>query len=74
MIKSMTGYGRSESLFQNRIFSVEIKSLNHRFLEVFVRLPSTLSSLEPDIKKRIADRFSRGRIEAVVRMDAEPGE
>lgn len=70
----MTGYGRSESLFQNRIFSVEIKSLNHRFLEVFVRLPSTLSSLEPDIKKRIADRFSRGRIEAVVRMDAEPGE
>lgn len=74
MIKSMTGYGRSESLFQNRIFSVEIKSLNHRFLEVFVRLPSTLSSLEPDIKKRITDRFSRGRIEAVVRMDAEPGE
>jgi uncharacterized protein (TIGR00255 family) len=74
MIKSMTGYGQAESLIQNRITSIELKSLNHRFLEVYVRLPASLGPLEPEIKKRITERFSRGRIEAIVRMEAEPGE
>jgi uncharacterized protein (TIGR00255 family) len=65
----MTGYGRSESVTGDRIYVVEIKSLNHRYLEITLRMPSTLFPLELEIKKKIAEQFSRGRIEAVIRMD-----
>ena len=71
MIKSMTGYGRTESVVNMRKYIIEIKSLNHRYLEISLRLPAFLSSLEFDIKKRISGRFTRGRIEASVRMDSE---
>lgn len=73
MIKSMTGYGRTESVVNMRKYIIEIKSLNHRYLEISLRLPASLSSLELDIKKRISGRFTRGRIEASVRMDSEYG-
>lgn len=73
MIKSMTGYGRTESVVNMRKYIIEIKSLNHRYLEISLRLPASLSSLELDIKKRISGRFTRGRVEASVRMDSEYG-
>jgi uncharacterized protein (TIGR00255 family) len=73
MIKSMTGYGRTESVVNMRKYIIEIKSLNHRYLEISLRLPASLSSLELDIKKKISGRFSRGRIEANIRMDSEYG-
>jgi uncharacterized protein (TIGR00255 family) len=73
MIKSMTGYGRTESVVNMKKYIVEIKSLNHRYLEISLRLPASLSSLELDIKKGISGRFSRGRIEANIRMDSEYG-
>jgi uncharacterized protein (TIGR00255 family) len=49
---------------------VEIKSLNHRFLEVSLRLPGALSSLELELKKKINAKFSRGKIEVGIRMDS----
>jgi uncharacterized protein (TIGR00255 family) len=70
MIKSMTGYGRAESALEGKRIVVEIKSLNHRYLEVSVRLPNTLAALEMEIKKKINARFSRGKIEVSIRMDA----
>jgi uncharacterized protein (TIGR00255 family) len=73
MIKSMTGYGRAESAFEGKRLIIELKSLNHRFLEVFVRLPNALSLLELEIKKKIGDRMSRGRIEANIRLESEQG-
>jgi uncharacterized protein (TIGR00255 family) len=73
MIQSMTGYGRAESVVNMRKYTMEIKSLNHRYLEISLRLPSSLASLELDIKKRINGRFTRGRIEANIRMDSEYG-
>jgi uncharacterized protein (TIGR00255 family) len=73
MIKSMTGYGRAESVVNMRKYIIEIKSLNHRYLEISLRLPTSLSSLELEIKKRISGRFTRGRIEASVKMDSEYG-
>jgi len=69
MIKSMTGYGRGESATGDRKYIVEIKSLNHRYLDVSLRMPSTLFPFELEIKKRIGEQFSRGRIEAVIRTD-----
>ena len=71
MIKSMTGYGRAEAVCGGRRFSVEMKSVNHRYLEISLRLPGMLASLEGEIKKKLGEQFSRGRIEASFRVDAE---
>ena len=69
MIKSMTGYGRAETILKGKRTVAEIKSLNHRYLEVSLRLPPTIASLEMEIKKKIAKVFSRGKIEVSIRMD-----
>jgi len=71
MIRSMTGYGRAESVIMGRKFVIEMKSVNHRYLEISLRLPGMLLFLEPEIKKRIGEQFSRGRIEATVRVDSD---
>ena len=73
MIKSMTGYGRAESVLDNKKLVAEIKSLNHRYMEIYVRLSAALFPLELEVKKKIGDRFSRGRVEVNIRMDAEQG-
>lgn len=69
MIKSMTGYGKAEAMIDGRKYAVEIRSLNHRYLEISLRLPGSLSALETEIKRRIGERFSRGRIEVSIRVD-----
>ncbi len=71
MIRSMTGYGRAESVLMGRKFVIEMKSVNHRYLEISVRLPGLLLALEGEIKKRIGEQFSRGRIEATFRIDVD---
>ena len=67
MTRSMTGYGRAEAVLTGRKFTVEMKSVNHRYLETSLRLPGILLPLETEIKKRIGEQFSRGRIEATFR-------
>ncbi|MCG2740868.1 MAG: YicC family protein [Syntrophaceae bacterium] len=69
MIKSMTGYGKAEAVLADRKFMIEMKSVNHRFLEISLRLPGMLLPLEGEIKRRIGEQFSRGRIEATLRVD-----
>ncbi|MCX5850251.1 MAG: YicC family protein [Deltaproteobacteria bacterium] len=71
MIKSMTGYGRVETVQEGRNIIVEAKSVNHRFLEIFLRTPSALFPLEAEFKKRISERFKRGRIEVFIRLEGE---
>jgi uncharacterized protein (TIGR00255 family) len=73
MIKSMTGYGRSETALGGRNVVIEIRSLNHRNLEVIARFPAFLSFLEMDIKKRLNEKISRGRVEVSIKVDADPG-
>ena len=73
MIKSMTGYGRAEGAQEGQTWIVEVKSLNHRYTEVIVRLPSAIASLETEIKKRIGERVNRGRIDVTVQMDTAAG-
>lgn len=62
----MTGFGRGESTGGGRAFTVEVQSVNHRFLEVRCRLPKRLGGLEPRIQQAIQQRFARGHFEAVV--------
>lgn len=69
MFSSMTGYGRAQvEGVHHRIF-VEARSLNSRFLDVSLRLPTGGWALEPMIRKSIQERFKRGRIEVYVRCE-----
>ncbi|RMG69730.1 MAG: YicC family protein [Nitrospirae bacterium] len=61
-IQSMTGYGEAEE----GGFKVEVKSVNHRFLDVHFRMPPILNPHEIELKRRIKERFSRGRIDVTI--------
>lgn len=63
---SMTGFGRGEAVGRGRAFTVEVQSVNHRFLEVRCRVPKRLGGLEPRIQQAIQGRFSRGHFEVLV--------
>jgi len=66
MIRSMTGYGRAEIAGARLSLSVECKSLNHRHLDVAIKLPRALSSLELDARRVIQGAVQRGRVEVGV--------
>ena len=63
MIKSMTGYGKGTLSTENREYQIEIKSVNHRYLDINTKLPKTLSYLEESIKKQISEKIKRGKID-----------
>lgn len=63
MIKSMTGYGRGEVETQGQKWIVELKSLNHRFLELSLNLPRHLWGLEDRLRKLLKGWLARGRVE-----------
>lgn len=65
MIESLTGYGISE----RGIFRVEAKSLNHRFLEINIKLPTVISKYEIEIRNLIKNKFSRGKIDLLVTIN-----
>lgn len=69
MVKSMTGYGRGNIEEGGRSFSVEIKSVNNRYLDVNIRLPRQLSSLEDNIRKYVASKISRGKIDIYISQE-----
>ncbi len=61
-IQSMTGYGEAEE----GGFKVEVKSVNHRFLDVHFRMPPTLNPYEMELKRLVKERFFRGRIDVTI--------
>jgi uncharacterized protein (TIGR00255 family) len=69
MIKSMTGYGRGEWQEGERRLEVEVKSFNHRYLDISPHLPRRLNSLEAQVRTLIKQRVSRGRVEVSVQID-----
>ena len=66
MIKSMTGYGKESLIIDSREYQVEIKSVNHRYLDISMKLPRTLSYLEEKTKKIIASKVKRGKFDVYV--------
>lgn len=66
MIRSMTGYGRSDVRDAAGSFAIEMRSVNNRYLDVQIKLPRSLNALEPRIKKSVQDGFSRGRIDVFI--------
>ena len=69
MIKSMTGYGKGESLHEGGRFIVELRCVNHRYGEVTVKLPRALMQFENEIKKRVAERLVRGKIDVFIQVE-----
>lgn len=74
MIRSMTGYGKSTLNENNREYQMEIKSVNHRYLDINLKLPRTLSYLEEDIKKKISEKIRRGKIDVFITFDNNSAE
>jgi uncharacterized protein (TIGR00255 family) len=73
MIRSMTGFGRQQTPWQDGSVTVEMRSVNHRFLEIACRLPRPLSHLEDSFKKAIQHRCTRGRIDITVTVQGGKG-
>jgi uncharacterized protein (TIGR00255 family) len=74
MVKSMTGYGRAESVVAGEKIIVEVKSTNHRYCDIWLRISPKFSSLENEIKKFISTRLSRGRIDLFIQFESEEKE
>ncbi len=71
MIRSMTGYGKGEASYGGGRVTVEIRSVNHRYGEIYVKLPRNLIAFENDVRKLVSERLKRGKIEVFVQQ--EPG-
>ena len=66
MIKSMTGYGKSNKIYETKEYQVEIKSVNHRYLDISIKMPRILSYLEEDVKRKIGTQIKRGKIDVFI--------
>lgn len=66
MIKSMTGFGRAEILEGNRKFTVEMKSVNHRYLDVNIKMPKKLSFFESAIRNLLKEYIQRGKVDVFI--------
>lgn len=74
MIKSMTGFGKMETFWQGTPISVEVRSVNHRYREVVVRLPKAYVGLEEHIKQLVCSRCSRGRLDVTLTIGTGKGQ
>ena len=68
MIRSMTGFASAERVFDFGRLTWELRSVNHRYLEIGFRLPEEFRSLEPEIRRILGDHLSRGKVDATLRF------
>ena len=69
MIRSMTGYGRSQAVVDTMSITVELKSVNHRYFEFSSRVPRNYGFLDEKLKSYIGSRVSRGKVECYVSVE-----
>jgi len=74
LIKSMTGYGRAVQTVNGREFTVELRSVNNRYLDCSVRLPRILSFAEDAVKQAVKASISRGKVDVFISVRSEGGE
>lgn len=74
VICSMTAYASAEAVDPTGVLACEIRSVNHRYLEVTVRLPEELRAFETDVRKRIGGAVSRGKVDVTVRRAGAPSD
>lgn len=68
-VRSMTGYGRGEFAAEDRKFTVEIRSVNHRYNDITVKLPRFLVSLEDRVRKKAAESIARGKTDIYITFE-----
>src|SRR6266849_4493940 len=73
-LRSMTGFGRGEAGGDGAAVTVEARSVNHRHLDIALRLPRTLGAFEMDARRLIQSRLERGRIDVTVQVGPAPGQ
>ena len=73
-MKSMTGYGRASLEKENRNYQIEMKSVNHKYSDITIKLPKTLTYLEDKMKKQIGASISRGKVDVFVTFENNSGE
>ena len=71
MVKSMTGYGRALETINGREFTVELRSVNNRYLDCNVKLPRMLSFAEDAVKQAVKNTISRGKVDVFITVRAE---
>ena len=74
MVKSMTGYGRAEDTLNGYTITVELRSVNNRYLDCNVRMPRLYLFAEETIKSRVQNTISRGKVDVFVTLDSTGGE
>lgn len=74
MIRSMTGFGKATCQFGDDTVSIELTSVNHRYLDANIRLPNEWSATEPALRDVLKDRLSRGKINVSINRKRAPGE
>ena len=74
MIKSMTGYGRAVETVNGREFTVELRSVNNRYLDCSVRLPRLVSFAEDAVKQAVKASISRGKVDVFISVRSESGD
>lgn len=74
MIRSMTGFGKAVGSAGNKIITVEIKSLNSKFLEMTLRLPSSYKEKDLELRNEISKEVERGKVEFIVTFESAPGQ
>ena len=68
-MRSMTGFGRGKFASEGREYTVEIKSVNHKYSDVSVKMPRCISYLEENVRKLVGEAVSRGKIDVFITMD-----
>ncbi|MGZ8202010.1 MAG: YicC/YloC family endoribonuclease, partial [Burkholderiales bacterium] len=73
MIYSMTGYAVASRELDSGVLNLELRSVNHRYLDVQFRLPDELRSIEPALREVLAARLNRGKVECRISYTPTPG-
>ncbi len=70
MAKSMTGFGRGECTIDNTSFTVEIRSVNHRYGDLNIKMPRSFASLEEKVRELVNGKVSRGKVDIYINYDS----
>ena len=74
MVKSMTGYGRAVQTVNGREFTVEVRSVNNRYLDCTVKMPRTIGFAEEAVKQAVKNVVSRGKVDVYISVNSETAE
>ena len=71
MLKSMTGFGHEETTEDGTTFTVEMRTVNHRYCDIYLRMPKGLNPFEERVRAAISSRITRGKVDVFINMDRQ---